>query len=307
MKQLIALLIYFNISFISSLLPPGAFSSKEEELSFTMNGQIPVEYFYVDDTDTGKKTHYKYSSKTLETMISKTAERLDTFRMHPLDSLLANAYQQYTKRDWVLIAALKYASEVQNSRVAVLGSSEPWIEALSFALTASSVVSIDYNFLSYGCDINNTRSIQTVSEEGFDDFYSSSENSFDVVFSISSVDHSGMGRYGDRLDGAADIFSIQNLSRIVRPGGLFFLTVPIGPDVIVFNLHRRYGEIRLPALLNGWNLVDRVAWVEDNLRKHGNWRQTYEPVLILRKPSTVIAEDIKNSDSDGHDSKSLEL
>ena len=36
---------------------------------------------------------------------------------------------------------------------------------------------------------------------------------------------------------------------ILKPGGLLLLTVPVGPDVLVFNLHRRYGPARLPLLL----------------------------------------------------------
>ena len=40
-----------------------------------------------------------------------------------------------------------------------------------------------------------------------------------------------------------------------RDGGLLLLTVPIGPDVVVWNLHRRYGVARLPHLLWGWDTV----------------------------------------------------
>ena len=31
---------------------------------------------------------------------------------------------------------------------------------------------------------------------------------------------------------------------IVKEGGLLFLSVPIGADVVAFNLHRRYGPAR---------------------------------------------------------------
>jgi len=227
-------------------------------------------------------------------MIEKTAERIEVFKKLPMDSLLTDAYKRYSKKDWIYIATTKYASKINSSRIVVLGSSEPWIEALSFALNADSVVSVDYNYLSYGADVNKTRSIQTVSEEDFDEFYKNSANSFDVAFSISSVDHSGLGRYGDPLDGRGDFTAMKQLLSILKPGGLLFLSVPIGPDVLVFNLHRRYGQKRLPELLSGWDIVDRVAWVDENIRKPGNWRQTFEPVHILSKPgdrSTLVESD----------------
>ena len=59
------------------------------------------------------------------------------------------------------------------------------------------------------------------------------------------------------------------------------VTVPIGPDVVVFNLHRRYGEKRLPLLLDGFREVARYGWDETSLTTPANWRQTYEPVFVL--------------------------
>eukprot|EP00040_Diaphanoeca_grandis_P007585 m.41500 g.41500 ORF g.41500 m.41500 type:complete len:113 (-) comp18832_c0_seq1:82-420(-) len=69
-----------------------------------------------------------------------------------------------------------------------------------------------------------------------------------------------------------------------RPGGLLFLTLPIGPDVVVWNLHRRYGEIRLPHMLANWEVVEVIGWTESKLRQIGDWRKSYEPVFVLRSP-----------------------
>ena len=41
----------------------------------------------------------------------------------------------------------------------------------------------------------------------------------------------------------------------VRAGGRLLLSVPVGPDALVWNLHRRYGAVRLPLLLHGWQEV----------------------------------------------------
>ena len=81
---------------------------------------------------------------------------------------------------------------------------------------------------------------------------------FDVALSISSFDHDGLGRYGDPVDPKGDIKAMQEAQALLKPGGLMFLTVPVGPDILVWNLHRRYGEHRLPLLLGGWEEVERA-------------------------------------------------
>ena len=68
-----------------------------------------------------------------------------------------------------------------------------------------------------------------------------------------------------------------------RVGGTLLLSVPVGPDVVVWNLHRRYGARRLPLLLHGWEVAARYGWDEALLDAEGNWRQTYEPLLALKR------------------------
>lgn len=57
----------------------------------------------------------------------------------------------------------------------------------------------------------------------------------------------------------------------------------LGPDVVVWNLHRRYGNLRLPLLLEGWEQMDCFGWSEDLLTHHSHYTIAYEPVFVLRK------------------------
>ena len=59
----------------------------------------------------------------------------------------------------------------------------------------------------------------------------------DVALSISSFDHDGLGRYGDPLRPAGDLRAMSLAWRVLKPGGHLLLTVPVGPDVVVWNLH----------------------------------------------------------------------
>lgn len=75
--------------------------------------------------------------------------------------------------------------------------------------------------------------------------------------------------------------------RSLRPGGVLLLTVPVGPDILVWNLHRRYGRLRLPLLLQGWEEVARFGWEEDRLSAPASSRRSYEPFFLLRRNGTV--------------------
>ena len=105
---------------------------------------------------------------------------------------------------------------------------------------------------------------------------------YDAAFSMSSFDHDGLGRYGDPIDPNADLHAMEAAKTVLKPGGLLFLTIPIGPDVVVWNLHRRYGRLRLPRLLSGWEEVECVGWNEELLDAEAPYTKTYEPVFILR-------------------------
>jgi len=74
----------------------------------------------------------------------------------------------------------------------------------------------------------------------------------DAVFSYSSLEHSGLGRYGDPLAPYGDAEAVAEMWCSLRPGGLFFLALPSFNDVdrrrrcqIVWNAHRIYGYVRL--------------------------------------------------------------
>jgi hypothetical protein len=259
---------------------------------YTLNHQIPFAKFYVDDTSSGEASHYIYSNEQINKMIenaNKMFIKLQTIvsehvHLPEISDPASPVFnprlllKQLRKEDWIYFALLNYTIPLQNSSVAIIGSSSPWIESLALSLGASHVTTVEYNRLTY-----DHPQITTISSEQMTDFYGTSHSQFDFIFSISSFDHDGLGRYGDPLAPNGDLQSMSKIKSLLKPDtGKLFLTVPIGPDVIVWNLHRRYGKLRLPLLLEGWEVVDRIGWEEERLEFPANWRQTYEPVFILK-------------------------
>ena len=55
-----------------------------------------------------------------------------------------------------------------------------------------------------------------------------------------TVEHVGLGRYGDPIDPTGDLKAIAELKRVLAPGGNLLFVVPIGQPKLMFNAHRIY-------------------------------------------------------------------
>ena len=74
----------------------------------------------------------------------------------------------------------------------------------------------------------------------------------DYVASFSSIEHSGLGRYGDPVNPFADVLEIEKISCLLKPGGLLYIGLPTGKDIVMYNAHRIYGLIRWPMIIAGF-------------------------------------------------------
>lgn len=64
------------------------------------------------------------------------------------------------------------------------------------------------------------------------------ESSCDSLSCLHALEHFGLGRYGDPLRPKGHETALSNMARMVKPGGWFYVSVPIGPQRIEFNAHR---------------------------------------------------------------------
>ncbi len=79
--------------------------------------------------------------------------------------------------------------------------------------------------------------------------------SADVVMLVSTLEHVGLGRYGDPLAVDGDIRCMREAHRILKPGGHVILTIPYGYPTVVFNMHRIYDDGRVGLLAEGFTTV----------------------------------------------------
>jgi len=223
--------------------------------AFTLDGKMAVTSYY-DNAATDEiqaLISANFTQQNLQSSIERTARRD------------RNYYG--TTDEWLYQALEKYP--VKGLSVCLIGSTFPWYEGMMITYGAARIDvseysdrSLEHPKLSY---------LKPDEIEG---------NQWDMCVSISSFEHDGLGRYGDPIDPDGDLKAMKAMKKVVKPGGLMLLAVPVGRDLIVFNRHRVYGEHRLPLLLEEWEEVESFGFSEPKLDFPNNGE--YQPVFVLR-------------------------
>lgn len=66
------------------------------------------------------------------------------------------------------------------------------------------------------------------------------DSSVDSLSCMHTIEHIGLGRYGDPIDPDGDLKAMRELQRVLSLGGNLLFVVPIGRPKVVFNAHRVY-------------------------------------------------------------------
>ncbi len=252
MKKFIVLLLVALHSFVYSEavreIPPELYDQ------FTLNGRIPVLYSYHDDSYPPTEPMF-YSKESIDERIEKINRR---------------ECGHYGQTDFWLYEALD-AYPIKDKEVAIIGSASPWYEAMVIAF-GGKPTTIEYNKI---LTDDPRLTILTVEE------FTKAPKKFDVVLSISSIEHDGLGRYGDPLDPSADLKFMKRVKTLyLKKNGTMFLAVPIGQDVLTWNRDRVYGLIRFPMLIRGWRIVQSFGFNSAEFNgAFGNY--AYQPIFYL--------------------------
>lgn len=234
-------------------IPPQLFSG------YSMEGKILVETKYRDDSSLQiqRMINSKFTKKQFEENLDKIKKRL------------TNYYGMTDK--WIYQALFDYP--IIDKDVAVVGSTAPWYEAMALAFGAKSITVFEYS-----------------ERPSFHDkiCYKHPDEckdvKFDVCINISSVEHDGLGRYGDPLNPKADLQTMLHYKSVVKEDGLMFLAVPVGEDRVYYNVHRVYGNIRFPLLVEKWEPLSYYGFFEGCFESHHNTADatSYQPLVVLK-------------------------
>lgn len=228
---------------------------------YTMNGQIPVIHWYLDGKNELDQQIWtkKYIQKFMESFT----------RENVFNGRVSEPYPGASRN--IMYAINKYG--ISNKKVAVIGSLVPWIEAMLLNHN-NTVTTVEYNVPNVDFDGLNAIS--------YWDFQKSSDI-YDCIITYSSVEHSGLGRYGDPLDPDGDIKTVNDIHKKLKKMGLLIWGAPTGHDALVWNAHRIYGKIRMTLLFREF---EDLEWVNANKRRILNMPlrgNAIQPVIIFRK------------------------
>jgi len=219
---------------------------------YTMNGKIEVRNVYFNQILSEVR---RYTIDDIEKMINSARN---------------NQTSYYGQTDSCLYEAMK-SFELKDTTLAVIGSQTPWYESIALSRGVKKCLTVEYQEIYFEHPAIEVRTPNELKD-------------IDVDFgiSISSLEHSGLGRYGDPLDPDGDIAGMQNLKSVLNKDGILFLSVPIGKDKLVWNAHRIYGNTRFPKLIEGWELVNSYGFSDDLLSEDTGHDAKYQPVFVLR-------------------------
>lgn len=90
----------------------------------------------------------------------------------------------------------------------------------------------------------------------------------DSLSCLHAIEHFGLGRYGDLVNHDGYLLGLDNLHRLLKPGGRLYLSVPIGPQRIEFDAHRVFSVAYLLELFDGKYHLERFSFIDDDSRLH---------------------------------------
>lgn len=246
------------ISFPNKQAPKLNEVSEELLKIYTMNGTIPIYDWYINETESST---INWTDEVVDDFLSRFTK----------ENIISGKHGRESYNDGSLMHVKAFEKyKITGKKIAVIGSLTPWIEAIAINFGNTDVTTVEYN-------VPICNKIKTIS---YDDFVNSSEK-YDVILSYSSIEHSGLGRYGDPLDPEGDLKTMSEIHRHLKEYGLLLLGVPIGKDCITWNAHRVYGKKRFELLFKDFIELEWIGYDKSFLDNCGPSNNGPQPIIIL--------------------------
>jgi len=100
-------------------------------------------------------------------------------------------------------------------------------------------------------------------------------NSIDSLSCLHVAEHIGLGRYGDSLDPMGTKKAAEELTRVLKPNGNLYFSLPIGKPKLCFNAHRIHSTEQILSYFSSLHLIE-LSGVDDN----GNFIQNINKKIL---------------------------
>jgi hypothetical protein len=94
------------------------------------------------------------------------------------------------------------------------------------------------------------------------------KNYTDSISSLHAIEHFGLCRYGDPMDPNGHIKGIDSIWAVLRKGGKFYFSSPIGPLRVEFNAHRVFSISYLIEIFKDRFMIDHFSYIDDKKILH---------------------------------------
>lgn len=89
------------------------------------------------------------------------------------------------------------------------------------------------------------------------------DESIECLSCMHTIEHIGLGRYGDNIDPEGDLKAIEELKRVLKKGGNLLFVVPVGKPRLQFNAHRIYSYDMIMGCFKDFKLIN-YSLIPDN-------------------------------------------
>lgn len=93
------------------------------------------------------------------------------------------------------------------------------------------------------------------------------DNSIESLSALCSLEHFGLGRYGDPIDPEACFRCFDAIQRKVKCGGKIYISVPIGKERLEFNAHRIFYAETIRDCFNKCRLLEFSCTADGSIEK----------------------------------------
>jgi hypothetical protein len=168
----------------------------------------------------------------------------------------------------------KIPSLDKNSKILIGGSVSPWIESICLANQFTNITTSDYE-------------VRKVEDDRIKFVHANElgETKFDLIISFSSIEHDGLGRYGDPINPYGPFNAVDEFHESLNNNGCLLCGIPVLPEekkqqpsLIQGHCHVIFSRKSVEKLFRKFKMIDVInqpdGW--DHLWQH-------QPIYILQK------------------------
>lgn len=96
------------------------------------------------------------------------------------------------------------------------------------------------------------------------------DNSIESMSALCSLEHFGLGRYGDPVNPESCFECFQNIQKKLKKGGMLYISVPIGRERVEFNAHRVFYASTIVKCFSSLSLKEFSCAAEGKIEYHAD-------------------------------------